>query len=279
VTEAGERDALLAAVFAAPAEDTPRLVYADWLDEHGEETYAEFIRVQIALARDGERSPERARLKQRESAVWKRLKRRWADLFAAILPEKRCFTRGFHDGTAEGRMQVSADTFVAHSAAWWPRLPFRQLTVTAVTQFPDEVLDCDYLRRLGWLDLFVSGVGEFILREEFVVRLFSCDRFDRLVSLTVNHLPLTRRIVDAIRACPFLPQLRKLWVGYWCAGHRGRLTFPGPDRYIAPEPGGAPEAIGRQLDGLTDQLVVVPQWDTGWPAVQAATAEARAGGT
>jgi uncharacterized protein (TIGR02996 family) len=43
--------ALLAAVRAAPADDAPRLVYADWLDEHGQPERAEFIRVQCALAR------------------------------------------------------------------------------------------------------------------------------------------------------------------------------------------------------------------------------------
>jgi uncharacterized protein (TIGR02996 family) len=30
-----ERDALLAAIEAAPGDDAPRLIFADWLDEHG----------------------------------------------------------------------------------------------------------------------------------------------------------------------------------------------------------------------------------------------------
>jgi uncharacterized protein (TIGR02996 family) len=45
-----DEDALLAAIAAHPAEDTPRLVYADWLDEHGQPVRAEFIRVQVAIA-------------------------------------------------------------------------------------------------------------------------------------------------------------------------------------------------------------------------------------
>lgn len=44
-----ERD-LLRAVLAHPAEDTPRLMYADWLDEHGRPNLAEFIRTQCAIA-------------------------------------------------------------------------------------------------------------------------------------------------------------------------------------------------------------------------------------
>jgi uncharacterized protein (TIGR02996 family) len=46
-----DRDALLRAILAAPGDDTPRLVYADWLTERGEESRAEFIRVQCEVAR------------------------------------------------------------------------------------------------------------------------------------------------------------------------------------------------------------------------------------
>ena len=49
-----DREALLAAIRMHPDEDTPRLVFADWLDEHGEEFdgwRAAFIRGQIAGAR------------------------------------------------------------------------------------------------------------------------------------------------------------------------------------------------------------------------------------
>jgi uncharacterized protein (TIGR02996 family) len=48
---ASDGDNMLRAVLVAPEDDAPRLVYADWLDEHGEPERAEFIRVQIRLAR------------------------------------------------------------------------------------------------------------------------------------------------------------------------------------------------------------------------------------
>ena len=38
--------ALEAAIVAHADEDTPRLAYADWLDEHGDPDRAAFIRVQ-----------------------------------------------------------------------------------------------------------------------------------------------------------------------------------------------------------------------------------------
>src|SRR5580704_4705229 len=46
-----EGDALLTSVLASPNEDLPRLVYADWFEENGQHARAEFIRVQIELAK------------------------------------------------------------------------------------------------------------------------------------------------------------------------------------------------------------------------------------
>lgn len=43
-----DEPALLAAIRAHPDEDTPRLIYADWLDENGQPERAEFIRLQCA---------------------------------------------------------------------------------------------------------------------------------------------------------------------------------------------------------------------------------------
>lgn len=46
-----ERESFISAMRDKPAEDTPRLVFADWLQERGEEDRAELIRVQVARAR------------------------------------------------------------------------------------------------------------------------------------------------------------------------------------------------------------------------------------
>ena len=50
VMTATDGDLLLRAILADPAEDTHRLVYADWLDEQGQGERAEFIRVQVESA-------------------------------------------------------------------------------------------------------------------------------------------------------------------------------------------------------------------------------------
>ena len=44
-------DDLYRAVLDSPEDDAPRLIYADWLDEHGRPERAEFIRLQCAMDR------------------------------------------------------------------------------------------------------------------------------------------------------------------------------------------------------------------------------------
>ena len=46
-----DEDALLNGIAADPAADLPRLVYADWLEEHGQDLLAEFIRIQCEIAK------------------------------------------------------------------------------------------------------------------------------------------------------------------------------------------------------------------------------------
>lgn len=46
-----EQEVLLRAILFDPADDAPRLIYADWLDDHDQSTRAHFIRVSIAIHR------------------------------------------------------------------------------------------------------------------------------------------------------------------------------------------------------------------------------------
>lgn len=79
----GDRAAFMRAIIAAPDDDLPRLIFADWLDEQGEPEWAEFIRVQCELAAiTDEQSCERdyyvsigcscrgCALRRREREIW-----------------------------------------------------------------------------------------------------------------------------------------------------------------------------------------------------------------
>jgi uncharacterized protein (TIGR02996 family) len=64
--------ALLAAMAAAPDDDTPRLVYADWLEENGQPERAELIRLQCRPADDTAAHARAEELLQAHRAAWDR---------------------------------------------------------------------------------------------------------------------------------------------------------------------------------------------------------------
>ena len=70
--------ALLNACRADPVGDLPRLVLADWLDEHDDPARAEFLRVQCELARPSLDTERTATLKLRERALIDANWRAWA---------------------------------------------------------------------------------------------------------------------------------------------------------------------------------------------------------
>ncbi|MBN9121727.1 MAG: TIGR02996 domain-containing protein, partial [Planctomycetes bacterium] len=71
-----DRAAFLRAIAADPADDTVRLAFADWLDEHDEPDRAEFIRLQINRARSGQ-EPKNPDLPPREQALLSEHKTKW----------------------------------------------------------------------------------------------------------------------------------------------------------------------------------------------------------
>jgi uncharacterized protein (TIGR02996 family) len=77
-----DEDALLAAVRAAPADDAPRLVYADWLDEHGRHEQAKLI-------------PAEHRFRQAH-ALWEELRTKVdPDWVARVFPPNSLILRGY----------------------------------------------------------------------------------------------------------------------------------------------------------------------------------------
>ena len=80
-----EEVALIRAIVAHPDEDTPRLVYADWLDEHGRGDRARLIRVQCAVVG----------LQAEEQALIEKHGREWGKALFAAGGNDWKFHRGF----------------------------------------------------------------------------------------------------------------------------------------------------------------------------------------
>jgi uncharacterized protein (TIGR02996 family) len=154
-----EEEALLQAIHANPDDDTPRLVYADWLDEHGQPERAGFIRVQIELdARDDYSSDEHHKLFVRELSLSSKHEEKWAaqlSQFADAIDDQRIvveFVRGFPEKL--NLAGVSLDEFAILRC-----LPgLRQLEVRHSPLTPDVLRD---IASLPCLDSFTIDGTEF----------------------------------------------------------------------------------------------------------------------
>jgi uncharacterized protein (TIGR02996 family) len=172
-----ERDALHAAVCAHPDDDTPRLVFADWLQEHDEEERAEFIRVQIEAARlpaGKKRTAKEARANELlavyEKAWAKPIKRFVAQpLRGAVY----AFRRGFIDTVA-----VRPNQFLEDIDDLFELLPLRGLHFVDSDGI-DWVAGCERMLRITELNLsgcvLSSGASDVpkVLRSKYLANLVS----------------------------------------------------------------------------------------------------------
>jgi uncharacterized protein (TIGR02996 family) len=123
------QQALFQAVLDAPEDDAPRLVYADWLEDHGQAERGQLIRVQCELARLPASDPQRQRLQRQEVSLLRGRKKQWK----AELPVLRGvrwgdFERGF---VAEAVVQ-SSFMFHRHARRIVAAMPLQVLRLRRV---------------------------------------------------------------------------------------------------------------------------------------------------
>src|SRR5580704_9481671 len=123
-------DPFLRAVLDAPGDDLPRLIYADWLDEHGDPDRAEFIRSQIELARLPRSAPGRKPLRARAAELLRRHRAAWLAPLPR-LPEVRFngFERGF-----PSRVVTTEPSFLLYAGEIFRSAPVRRLKVQTFFQ-------------------------------------------------------------------------------------------------------------------------------------------------
>jgi uncharacterized protein (TIGR02996 family) len=152
-------DALMEAILAAPDDDLPRLVYADWLQENGQPERAEFIRVQIELSQLGtdELIPSNSRaveLAAREQTLLALYRDAW---LAPIQAERALERHVSHGQFRRGFVEVvwmPARYYLRQAERLLNRTPVRELRVTgASNEDLAELLESPFLGRLDGLDL------------------------------------------------------------------------------------------------------------------------------
>jgi uncharacterized protein (TIGR02996 family) len=147
-----DRDALLHAICENPDDDAPRLIYADWLDEHGDSMQATFIRLQIETNNGGK--PDQVRLQETE--IWRQL-RKWRFLPLNWLElSVTDFKRGFAI-----RWRGGAKDFLNLAPTWWRLGPIESIAIQFDSGIPytlkdsTQIANCEALR--GLVDLSPDG--------------------------------------------------------------------------------------------------------------------------
>jgi uncharacterized protein (TIGR02996 family) len=138
--------ALLQAIIAEPDDDAPRLVYADWLEEHGRPERGEFIRLQCDEARLPSDDPRRAGLATRLRRLQAVHERDWVEPYRSHL-QGWAFHRGFIERVSAGARQFL--TAAPPFAAW----PIRHVTLHRARRRVPAILAAPYLSRLRTLDM------------------------------------------------------------------------------------------------------------------------------
>jgi uncharacterized protein (TIGR02996 family) len=159
-----EAEALLNAIYDHPDDDTPRLVYADWLQEHGQENYAQFIRLQCAAAREQLWSAEANRLWEEIGRVWNRLYYEWMPAleigwgFGNRVHQLDAvhFERGF----LSSRTTITCEHF-AYCDRFWDWLPTRAVVLAITESTPALVAACanGQLRRISQVRI-IDGISQ-----------------------------------------------------------------------------------------------------------------------
>jgi uncharacterized protein (TIGR02996 family) len=196
--------ALLAAIRANPEEDTPRLMYADWLEEQGGASNtdrAEYIRLEIDIARAESSDPGADLAAERKRARQLCARHDW---FPEFIGRKNLLRR---TGTYVERSRGFPDHLDARNPG-----PFLDVA--------EEVIALAPITRVS-----LAYVEEYILG-----RLATAAWLERLRRLTLSGYDGTGTDWGLLADCPHLQNLRELHLG------RGSLDSDGAARFAAKNP-------------------------------------------
>ncbi len=201
--------ALLRAIREMPDEDTPRLVYADYLDEEGDAARAEFIRVQVERTRLPERDPRRAALEDREHDLLAEHECAWLGVAADAMDglAEWEFDRGFVNEVSANpyfMLGPGSDLCASHPVRRW-RVQGGQMDLVGDLR---EAGQKSWFGRLEAVDLAgwyttIGELGQFLARSNFA----------RLRELDLTARPGLADLPELLGSAPFRDQLKVLRCG------------------------------------------------------------------
>lgn len=222
-----EREGFIRDIRESPEDDTPRLIFADWLEDHGDEARAEFIRLQCELERGDPFAPGRRALLVREFEMVRRHGENWIrqDGLAEHIepaslwhhPPKTRFRRGFVDRA----WFLNPSRSLAAAPALFARAPITGIHLHDTYDIPEE-------RQTWFMNTYMNvylreiGVGHIARREpggtdfpepEEFRRLVAAPPFVGLRALSPGGMYGDRRHLRILADSPAAAHLRELNLG------------------------------------------------------------------
>jgi len=194
---------LLKAIFAHPEDDALRLIYSDWLDEHGDSARADFIRLQLRLARLPIYDPRLSELIDQERAMLRSNEQNWF----SELPSLSGVTWGaFERGFVESAEFDDVHSFLRQAEAVIDLIPLREarfLDLTPITLA--HLASSRQLSRIKALDLSHHG-----LTDKEIGTLLRSPNVTGLEVLDLDYNEIGDEGLQILSESRFLNELREL---------------------------------------------------------------------
>src|SRR5579872_1651126 len=218
-----DEQSFLDAIFARYHDDGPRFIYADFLDDAGDPSRAELVRVQVALARMTEDHPQHADLKNQEVELLEANRARWCDYLSDLISVEQCeFRRGVLDSVA-----IDASAFLEKGEELLRRVFVRRVRLRDSSAVMASLISSPLLANIRELDFCGDSIGNggvnLLTRSPFLKSLETLDlgfngiddagvtalaRADTLPKLTALSLSANGHITSAgiseLAVSPFL---------------------------------------------------------------------------
>ena len=196
-------DAFFHALQQDPHDDALRLVYADFLEDHGDDAAAaraELMRLQVALANLSPRDPRSVEMAARQDELIACWEHHWLGEWGDVL-DGWTFRRGLVEA-----VRTDASVFLEHAEEWfaeWPTLAVAKLTRAG--GHVEELAASSWLAHLRGLDLSDNGLDPTTL-----AHLMSSRYVSLLQALDLSDNPLGPTGAEALAFARSADELREL---------------------------------------------------------------------
>jgi uncharacterized protein (TIGR02996 family) len=253
-----ERATFISAILDHWDDDTPRLVFADWLQEHGEAERAEFIRVQIEAAKLPKSKREKSKPGKRAARLLDKHEAAWRAA-AGLTGDEGEYERGFLvnadfwirdlEARAAAVLAVEPAQFTLMLSVWLNDESDEEIPPKWVTKFAAN----PHLRAVTAIESDANDFGP-----ELFVRLMKSPHLVNLRRIEVSEDPFGEKGVRAIAVAPAAFALERLHldeVFYHEDDAKARVRAM---KALATSPRLASlKHLGLPYNGLTDKCIEV----------------------